>query len=99
MAATPFTDWMRMGTIGTGAVVVKPASRAAASTGARWSGWMSKRTRFGLASGRRERRSRSRLCWTRKSVSRRNAPKPRASTTATVWFAGRCRLARPCRQT
>ena len=54
-----------------------------------WSGWMSKRAMLGRAGPASTRRSRSRLCWSSTSVPRRNAPKPRASTTVTVWLAGR----------
>ena len=39
----------------------------------------------------------SRLACTRYTVLSRNAPKPSASVTARVWFAGRCRLAMPWR--
>ena len=45
----PFSEAIRIGTIGTGAVAVRPAESSACRTVPSWSGWMSKRTRFGRA--------------------------------------------------
>ena len=78
-----------MGTIGTASNEVNPSARNSSSTPSRWSGWMSMKARFGRSPGPSTLRSRSRLCWTRKRVLSRNAPKPSESTTVTVWFAGR----------
>jgi hypothetical protein len=94
----PFTEAMRIGTIGTGSADDSPASRSSRWMAESWSGWMSKSTRFGRAGPPVSRSCSSKLSCTSTSVPRRNAPKPIASTTVTVWFDGRCRLERPCRQ-
>ena len=77
-----------MGTCGARA----DARRAgAASTPSCWSGWMSKKTRFGPAAARsRLRPAPRRLCLDEVSVASRKTPKPSASTTrASGCAAGR----------
>ena len=98
-ASTPLMDWMRMGTMGTGSRGGTPAARMRPTTASRWSSWMSMRTTFGRSAEVSTRSWPSRLSCTRYSVSSRNAPKPMARTTTTVWLAGRWRLASPCRHT
>ena len=89
-----------MGTMGTGpSVYGEPfALHERAHALPRWSGWMSNSTRLGRAGPPVMRSVRSRLCCTRKSVPRRKAPKPMASTT--VGLVRRpVQVGDPCRHT
>ena len=61
--------------------------------------WMSKNTRLGRSGRASSANCSTRLRCTTYSVVMRKTPKPIASTTATVWFCGRNRLAIPWRTT
>ena len=78
-------------------IVASCSTASTESITVRCSVWMSNRTRFGRAATSSSLMVRSRFCCAVNRVARMNAPKPRASTTVTVWLAGRCRLARPWR--
>jgi len=97
--ARPFTEDIRMVTIGALSTTGVPSSAAAALRPSIWSSWMSKKIRFGLPRVPAPSISRRSVVRARKSVRTRNVPRPRETSRRTVRLFGRCRFSKPWRTT